>query len=60
LEGRIAGLVFAGTWTEKNSANKDPSGRFTIFIRDDCCAFTGTYGTGESDINGGEWSGIRT
>lgn len=59
LQGTMSGPVLTGTWTEQSASGKTNSGRFTIIIRNDCCAFTGTWGTAESDTNGGEWSGVR-
>jgi|GEM_PF-6665225 len=59
FEGTMFGPVLTGTWSEPDTTGRSNSGRFTLFFRNDCCAFTGTWGTGESDTNGGEWSGVR-
>lgn len=59
FQGTMSGPVLTGTWTEQDASGKMNSGRFTVVIRNDCCAFTGTWGTAESDTNGGEWSGVR-
>ncbi|HWQ63690.1 MAG TPA: hypothetical protein VN429_04670 [Methanospirillum sp.] len=59
IQGTMSGPVLTGSWTEQDSSGKSNSGRFTIIIRNDCCAFTGTWGVAESDTNGGEWSGVR-
>lgn len=59
FDGTLMGPVLTGTWSEPGSVIGDETGRFTFLFRDDCCSFTGTWGTGESDSNGGEWSGMR-
>ncbi|MFH0967629.1 MAG: hypothetical protein V1862_08095 [Methanobacteriota archaeon] len=60
FDGTLTGPIFTGVWSEPGSVLGDEKGRFTFLFRDDCCSFTGTWGTGESDTNGGEWSGMRT
>jgi len=59
LQGTMSGPILTGTWSEPETTGRSNSGRFTFFFRNDYCAFTGTWGTGESDTNGGEWSGVR-
>ena len=59
FQGTLTGPVLTGVWSEPEVKTGEDSGRFTFFFRNDCCAFTGTWGTGESDTNGGEWSGNR-
>ncbi len=59
FQGELTGPVLTGEWAEPDAKSLEDSGRFTFFLKDNCCAFTGTWGTGDSDTNGGEWSGIR-
>jgi hypothetical protein len=60
FEGRLSGPVLTGTWSEPADIPDGKKGRFTLFFKDDCCSFTGTWGTGESDANIGDWTGMRT
>lgn len=59
FDGILSGPVLTGVWSEPEVKTGEDSGRFTFSFRNNCCAFTGTWGTGESDSNGGEWSGVR-
>ena len=60
FDGIISGPVLTGTWSEPGSSSKNNnSGRFTLIFKDSCCVFSGTWGSGESDTSGGEWSGNR-
>ena len=59
FDGTLTGPILTGTWSEPGTVLGDKTGRFTFLFRDDCCSFTGTWGTGGSDTNGGDWSGMR-
>jgi hypothetical protein len=59
FEGIRSGPILTGTW-KQTGATPDKTGRYTFHMKDSCCAFTGTWGTGESDINLGTWSGVRS
>lgn len=59
FEGILAGPILTGTWRQTGAAS-EKTGRYTLRMKDSCCAFTGTRGTGDSDINFGIWSGVRT
>ena len=59
FQGELTGPVLTGEWEEPDAKSPEDSGRFTFFFKDNCCVFTGTWGTGDSDTNGGEWSGVR-
>lgn len=58
IDGTLQGPVLTGVWKEGEGL-VEKHGRYTLFFRDDCCSFTGSYGTGESDSNQGVWSGVR-
>jgi hypothetical protein len=58
VDGTLRGPVLTGTWQGGNDL-QGRAGRFTLFFKDDCCSFSGTYGSGESDSNLGDWSGYR-
>jgi hypothetical protein len=59
FDGVFTGPVLTGTWSQAGVRSGKNAGRFTLFFRDSCCAFSGTRGSGESDTGMGEWSGVR-
>ena len=56
VTGQIAGKVLAGNWT--GSVPGD-SGGFVLNLSPDGKSFAGTWGTGRSRNNGGDWVGAR-
>ena len=54
LGGKVKGDTFMGHWADAES-----SGKFKLTLTPDRKAFSGTWGTGSSNSNGGKWSARR-
>lgn len=65
-QGRLIGqtdaddaMLLLGKWTEEPASEGKGSGLFAFKMIDDCSAFGGAYGYGDSTQAAGEWSAKR-
>jgi hypothetical protein len=55
VAGTFVSNVLTGTWTDQQGAH----GGIVLTFSPDSRSFTGTWGSGESTSNGGQWTGRR-